>query len=128
MLSEQLIEEIIKNLYSKIPEFETYGIGYLDDESINGYMALDYFGSFLKDLLVKNTSKELIDRCYHYINELCENRDREIENWIKVTFLESMVEKGKPIDVSKIKLTGRALIFFEEVLNGPMFGSGRYIS
>jgi hypothetical protein len=33
-----------------------------------------------------------------------------------------MVDKGKSGEVSRLKLKGKALIFFEDVLSSPFFG------
>jgi len=121
VLSKQLSEKIIIGLYSEIPEFEKYITG-LEEDVITDYLIMDYLGDFLKDLINKSTSLELIDRCYSYINELCEEKNEEIEQWLKETFLESIIDKGKPRELSKLKLKSKALALYEEILAHSFFG------
>ena len=122
MLSKQLNEKIVRNLYREIPEFEKYSIEYMvDEEFLYGYLVMDCLGSFAKELVRQKASSELIDKCYSFVNHLCENDDKDIEEWLKVTFLESMVEKGEVLDVTRLKLKGKASIFFEEVIESPFW-------
>ena len=127
MLSKELGEKTTKALYKEIPEFETYAAEYLDEDFIHGYLVMDCFGSFLKRIIKQDVSPELIDRCYAFINQLCESRNKDIEEWLAVTFLESMVERGKAVQLSRLKLKGMALILFEEVISGPMFDGGKHL-
>ncbi|MES2377322.1 MAG: hypothetical protein V4553_12115 [Bacteroidota bacterium] len=127
MLSILLGEKIVDQLYLAIPEFEKYALENTDPKFIkNAYLVYDPFGSFLKDWIWKGGPIGLIDRSYSFINSLCETDDKDIKELLRVTFLESMVDTKKVIDLSRSKLKGEALIIFEEVINGPMFDGAKY--
>lgn len=116
MASKELCEKIIQGLLCKVPEFKNE-----IDDRVTDYLILDDLGTFVKQLLRKDDSSGVTDRCYDYINTICNVGDRELEEWLMVTFFESMVEIGKPIQVSRIKLKGRALTLFEEVIDSPLW-------
>ena len=127
MLSKQLNEQTVNNLYKEIPEFEKYVINHIDKEFVkNAYLVFGPFGRLLTDWITGQASQQLINKSYCFINQLCENADSEMEQMLKVTFFEHLTDFKKTIEVSRSNFKGKALIFFEEVLNGPIFEGGKY--
>lgn len=114
MLTEKEINGALKSLQIAIPEFADSVSKYIADDF--GYAAFERFADFLKELIDKNGSPELIDGCYNYVNELSENNNKSIQEWLTVTFLESMIQESKYIKLSRTKLKGKALILFEEII------------
>jgi len=125
--SKQPGDEMTNELYLAIPEFKVYALEHIDVEFLgNNYLVFGPFGGLLTDWIIEDASNELIDRCYDHINQLCKNADKETEQMLKVTFFEHLTDFKKSIAMSRLKLHGEALTFFEEVLNGPIFSGGKY--
>lgn len=114
MLTEHEINGILTSLRIAIPEFANCVLKYIADDF--GYVAFERFADFLKELIDKNGSPELIDRCYDYVNELSESDNKSIQDWLSVTFLESMIQESKYIKLSRTKLKAKALFLFEEII------------
>ena len=115
MLPQYSINGVLRSLVIVVPEF-----GAQVSESIKvdeGYWSFEDFADFVKALIDKDGSPELIDRCYNYINILLEETsEKNVEEWLYVTFLESMVQGSVHRRVSRLKLNGKALLFFDAMI------------
>ena len=117
MLSKQLSKKITSDLYLKIPEVKIYVDEYIDNEyHSNAYLIFGPFGSLLTDWIMAKDQPEIVDKAYSFINQLCDNGEREIEELLKVTFFEVLTDFKKTIEESRLKLDGKALTYFKEVL------------
>ncbi|OJW13189.1 hypothetical protein [Mucilaginibacter sp. 44-25] len=121
-MNDSLNSELLNELYSYIPEFAKVVHSQLDKEFWdNHYLVFGRFGSMLSLWILKKADDDLINRCYEYINRLFFNPNTEVYQLISVTVFEVLTDNDQLISFTKNKLTGNALLSYNEVLNSPMF-------
>lgn len=80
------------------------------------------YGRFLHDLILRKDNPALVEESFDIFNQLCENSNWKLNEILKVSFFESLVDRSEVIALCRKKFTGKALEMFEEVRNSPMFG------
>jgi len=126
MPSKQSKTKLTTALYNEIPEFEAYAVEHIDSEFLNDdYLVFGPLRGVLTEWILTDAHSELINKCYRFINQLCDNSNHDVETMLKVTFFERLIDYKRTIEISNVNLTGNALSYFESVLNGAIFEGGR---
>ena len=129
MLSNLLNKELINSLYSEVPEFKEFSEEYIFDVFKNdAYTIYGPFGSFLRDRILENLdkNKNILLKGFNFINSIAGINDPDIEQMLKVTFFEPLIDYKLSIVESEKLLTGRAKQLLNEVLKNSIFKGGKY--
>jgi hypothetical protein len=122
MFSNRLDKILVKKPLS-IKEFRLYAHENVYEDFLNSsYLCYGPFGSFVRDLILKGDQHEFVNRCFEYINELCEQGNPDINEMLRVTFFEPLTDSREVIELSKRSLSGNALSIFNKILDSPFMG------
>lgn len=116
-----MVRNMIDDLLA-IEDFRRY-LG-VDPNEYTGFDHMIYgrYGSFLRDLILSKENPALVEDSFDRFNSFCENTTSEVDEVLKVSFFEPLMDASEVIAVARKKFTGKALAMFEDVRNGPMFG------
>src|SRR5258708_19336606 len=105
MFSKKLDDNLKTELFSAIPEFRNYVTkNFSKNFHELSYILFGQFGIFLRDLILDAPLEATIDKCFSFVSKLAEEDNLEINQMLKATFFEPLMDYRKTIDYSKIKL------------------------
>ena len=83
-----MYKETISNLYLLNPEFKEFIEMSIDDDfHYNAYLIFGPLGGFLVDSVVENGPSSISDKVFAFVNEMCENDDKNIIKCCPLLFL-----------------------------------------